>query len=348
MKKWKKIVIVLSTVVLLFVSVFAVSASALDTSSLVYALPSVNYVYQNSSGTANYASAPILIPNLSGGNGSFGYFGDYSTIRYGWRRFESDTFYEYYQNAVTSTLRYGVSIDMSYMRCIGRNNGGVDIGLSAFCTSGIGDETDSMAPTGVSYNSWSTVRVYYIANGEEGYFSFTLGTGVVYLSSILRQYTTDVNEVYISRIDIDPIYYSSRYTTLFINFYTGAIDLSTYGSSHFPYNDYDVFMNYYNNGYTEGNDVGYTNGYNEGEDVGYNNGYNAGLELGYTPGYNDGYNEAIQQNEIIKRGMFGWIMDSVQGFMDFEIFDNFTIGWMLSVVVGVSCLIWLLKLLAGG
>ena len=91
MKKWKKIVIVLSTVVLLFVSVFAVSASALDTSSLVYALPSVNYVYQNSSGTANYASAPILIPNLSGGNGSFGYFGDYSTIRYGWRRFESDT-----------------------------------------------------------------------------------------------------------------------------------------------------------------------------------------------------------------------------------------------------------------
>ena len=341
----------MSAVVVLLISVFAVFASALDTSSLKYALPSVNYVYQNPiTGSADFASAPILMPNTTGGDGSFGYFGDYNTIRYGWRRFDSDTFYECYQNAVTSKNRYGVSIDMSYMKCIGRNNGGIDIGLSCVVSTGVGDDLDSMNPTGVVSNPGSTVRVYFIANGETEtrYVSFQIGSSIVYLSPILRQYVSDPNEVYVSRIDIDCSYVSSRYTTVFLNYYTGGIDLSNFGTNYYPYNDYDFVMNYYNNGYTEGNEVGYNNGYNEGNEIGYNNGYTEGNEVGYNSGYNNGYNEAIQENEIVKEGMFGWIMSGIEGFMQFEIFEGFSIGWMLSVVVGVSCLIWLLKLLAGG
>lgn len=353
MKKWKKIVLILSTVAVLFVSLFAVSSYALDTSSLSYALPLVNYAYQNpTTGYVDFASAPTLIPNLTGGNGSFGYFGDYDTIRYGWRRFESDTFYEYYQNAVTSKNRYGVSVDMSYMKCIGRNNGGIDIGLSAFTTSGIGDSEDSMAPSGVSYNSGATVRVYYIANGENLTFSFLLDTEVVYFSSILRQYTSDVNEVYISRIDIDPNYVSSMYSTVFINYYTGGIDLTNFGSHHYPYNNYDIFMNYYNNGY----------------DVGASDVNDSAFEDGFTKGYEDGYNacydelstelETItQQRDDAREGLsnsnavlnfFQGIYEAVNGvlhtFFELDVF-GFSLGSVVATFVIALVVIFIIKII---
>lgn len=109
-------------------------------------------------------------------------------------------------------------------------------------------------------------------------------------------------------------------------------------------------------GLEEGNEEGYYSGYDDGWDIGYQFGYSDGYAFGdeegygegYGEGYEEGYNLAITQNQIVEDGMFGWIMSSVESFMQFELFDGFSIGLMLSVIVGLSALIWILKVVAGG
>lgn len=356
MKKWNKIVIILTTVVVLFVSVFAVSSYALDTTNLKFGLPSVNYVYY-SDGYAMYASAPSLMPNTEGGNGSFGYFGNKnSSVRYGWRRFSSDTFYEYYQCASTSEKRYGISIDMAYLKLAGRNNSAFDVGLSFSISSDVGSADDSFTPTGQLIDSGysARVRVY----GLDGYFfdsgavqngtyisatqtfvdtSVDIGSSV-YLSSILSQYYDYAP--YISRIDIDVPYVEGYFTTFYFNLYTGGVDYSHLGNHYMPMNDSSILH------MTEVD--AFNRGIESGKSMGYSDGYNAGYDAGVDEGYEYGYEQGTANNQLVNNGMFSWIFDGIQGFMQFELFPNFSIGLVLSVICGASLFIWLLKLFAGG
>lgn len=77
--------------------------------------------------------------------------------------------------------------------------------------------------------------------------------------------------------------------------------------------------------------------------------YRDHLEQVSIQAYNNGYNEGINQaEELLDDGVFGFIIDSVEGFLGAELFPNFSIGLLLTSIIGVCLLIWLLKVFAGG
>ena len=43
-----------------------------------------------------------------------------------------------------------------------------------------------------------------------------------------------------------------------------------------------------------------------------------------------------------------WIGDAVSGFMDFELFRGFTLGGIFMTLLAFTCVVWFLKLVAGG
>lgn len=369
MKKWKKVLIIICTVAVLAVSVFSVTSSALYYTFVPYTLPSFNYAYTNPeyNNYVYYQASSTLEFNKGteeDTTGQYGYYGDADkSVKYGWRIFKGNTYYEYFQNAVSSKNMLSTSINMAYLDCRGRDNGAFDVGFKVSISTGLGTSSDSMAPSGDIYtgdvNNFTSVKVYYIYDGVESICTISFDndkTEYVYLSNWLNAAVSGDKPIYVSRIDIDYPHIDSYYTTAYVNIYTGGVDLSSLGDGYYPYNNKQFINDISNKAYQEGQLAGYIAGEKEAYDRGYQAGiitsqkeaYEEGEQAGYEVGWDSGYDKAHSENLIVKKGMFSWIMDSIQGFMQFELFEGFSIGLVLSVIVGLSSLIWILKVIVGG
>ena len=85
--------------------------------------------------------------------------------------------------------------------------------------------------------------------------------------------------------------------------------------------------------------------YNYGYNIGFEDGKLEGNKTFYDKGYSAGFQEGFNQNES---GGFGWLISSVQQFLDVKFFGDFGIGTLLYVSLGVLCVMYFLKLVAGG
>lgn len=89
---------------------------------------------------------------------------------------------------------------------------------------------------------------------------------------------------------------------------------------------------------------GYTNGYNEGKNDGEVSGYIKGEAAGYEKGHYDGYQEGFN---LAADGGFGWLISSVQQFLDTKFFGDFGIGTLVYVSLGVVLVMFFLKVVSG-
>ena len=65
--------------------------------------------------------------------------------------------------------------------------------------------------------------------------------------------------------------------------------------------------------------------------------------------YNYGYSKGYQSGDGGFGGDYGtWLVNAVGGFMNLELFPNFKIGGILSIIVAIPLVVWFLKLFAGG
>lgn len=121
------------------------------------------------------------------------------------------------------------------------------------------------------------------------------------------------------------------------------IDGNYYGGYDSGYNAgySDAFFE----GYDEGYNFGFVTGDSEGYDRGYTTAYNAAYDVGYDVGHSDGYQEGFNQS---KSGGFGWLISSVQQFLDVKFFGDFGIGTLLYVALGITLVSLFLKMFAGG
>ena len=293
MKKWKKIVIILSTVAVLLVSVFAVSASAsgaFDVSSIPYMLPTFNYAYIHpeyqaltyggASGLAvNKGDTPII-------SGQYGYNGDpIENIMYNWRLYHSYTENENYCNVASSKNNYAISINMGYLKVNGTSNDSLEVGLRFEMSTEIGTSltsSDRMEPSGTvlaSYQRTADIRVTFIRDCVEHTFTFSVGNSPSnkFLSSYIGQYLRgnkigDIDDgvaCYVSRIDINLPETEGMYVTTYVRFYTkGYLFDDVYLKSlALPYDMSGLIQSYkdssYNQGYSAGYGLGYDAGYDE-------------------------------------------------------------------------------------
>ena len=88
-------------------------------------------------------------------------------------------------------------------------------------------------------------------------------------------------------------------------------------------------------------------GYEAGYQAGYNNkgAYNDGYKNGYNVGKSDGFQEGFNQSE---KGSFGWLISSVQEFLNVNFFGGFGIGTLVYVGLGLTLVSIFLRVFAGG
>lgn len=79
----------------------------------------------------------------------------------------------------------------------------------------------------------------------------------------------------------------------------------------------------------------------------YNRGYVTGYDEGYDTGYDEGYQDG-EDDALVNTSFVDFIVNAVGGFMDFEIFPNFSIGNVLGAFVAVIVAVILLRVFAGG
>lgn len=144
------------------------------------------------------------------------------------------------------------------------------------------------------------------------------------------------------------------------DYYVLGIDISSSSSSLMPTAALDLYSFYvkdglfaygYNQGFNDGMvsgqafKDGYNQGFNDGAGQGYDDGFVEGKEIGYNDGLSVGFQDGFNQN---KSGGFGWLISSVQAFLDVKFFGDFGIGTLLYVGLGITLVTLFLKMFAGG
>ena len=116
----------------------------------------------------------------------------------------------------------------------------------------------------------------------------------------------------------------------------------------------------YNTGYTTGYNTGKNEGYVIGHNDGYDAGYEAGFEVSYDSGYTDGYNEGVNTTDSANLGknLIGETLSApIEGLKQFKLINwvtengktiSISLLSVLSAALGVTLVIWFLKLFAGG
>lgn len=89
--------------------------------------------------------------------------------------------------------------------------------------------------------------------------------------------------------------------------------------------------------------VGYSEGYDQGYMIGKTDGSLSGKKIGYDNGYSVGYQDGFNQQSL---GGFGWLISSVQAFLDTKFFGDFGIGTLLYVGLGITLVTLFLKMFA--
>lgn len=89
-----------------------------------------------------------------------------------------------------------------------------------------------------------------------------------------------------------------------------------------------------------------------GLSIGYSPGFDAGFAEGsadgYNEGLNDGFNQGVNQAPSIWGSFSSFLTNTVSGFFDFEIVPGFSIGGIVSAMLGITLVVLFLKIFAGG
>lgn len=86
----------------------------------------------------------------------------------------------------------------------------------------------------------------------------------------------------------------------------------------------------------------YSAGLTTGQNNGYNQGYDDGKNVGYNQGYNDGLAEGTPTSAL------AGIVSGVSNILEIPLFGNFTLGGLISIIIGIGLLFLFLKIFAGG
>lgn len=122
------------------------------------------------------------------------------------------------------------------------------------------------------------------------------------------------------------------------------IDLNTTATSYLTLNDTNVnFIKYQ----SKSNDFINTTQVQDLRKHSYDNGYFYGYNDGYDVGYNEGY-DVGKDDGALNFSFVSWLPTAIGGFLDFEIFPNFTLANILMGITGVFLAILLLKVFVGG
>ena len=101
----------------------------------------------------------------------------------------------------------------------------------------------------------------------------------------------------------------------------------------------------YEAGKTEGYEAGFIDGLLTGTEESYNNGYGDGYDIAYDIGYDKGRSDGFQEGfNQTKSGGFGWLISSVQAFLNVNFFGDFGIGTLVYVGLGLIMLSVFLKM----
>jgi len=157
------------------------------------------------------------------------------------------------------------------------------------------------------------------------------------------QYNLGLNEYYIPAFSscsiTDDANSSSSY---FDAFYLDDLGVSTAYT-----NGYNAgYSAGYSAGYDDGFDYGYVVGENDGEEDGYSAGYSAGYTLGYSEGSDFGYTQHELDGGIM--GFIGRAFDTVQTFLNVEVFEGITLGALILWPLVLGVLFFMLKMFKSG
>lgn len=86
----------------------------------------------------------------------------------------------------------------------------------------------------------------------------------------------------------------------------------------------------------------YSAGLTTGQNNGYNQGYDDGKNVGYNQGYNDGLAEGTPTSAL------AGIVSGVSNILQIPLFGDFTLGGLISIIIGIGLLFLFLKIFAGG
>lgn len=86
--------------------------------------------------------------------------------------------------------------------------------------------------------------------------------------------------------------------------------------------------------------------YSAGLITGQNNGYNQGYDDGKNDGYNQGYNAGVAEGT--PTSALAGIVSGVSNILEIPLFADFTLGGLISIIIGIGLLFLFLKIFAGG
>lgn len=92
----------------------------------------------------------------------------------------------------------------------------------------------------------------------------------------------------------------------------------------------------------------YNEGFSAGEAAGYSEGYREGEYVGYAEGFREGKIEGQADLKNTWSSLGDFLTSTVGGFLDFELWDGFSIRAILVIFVSAMLLIGFLKIFAGG
>lgn len=365
MKKWKKIVLILSTVAVLFVSLFAFSASAAKIYGYAQLDPQTTLMSVDSDGNivnqGLLALPSTIVPPINT-TGVYQTYGDFSTVKYRWQLWPKDVF------GVHSVSNHKTWIyqDYNYLDVRGVSSGAYDITVSGYFghydgNMGVYEDYISnsadlltiifeiISTDGGADYKYSFHSVKFNGNGP----SFTLSS---YLRSLGYLGVSDSQRVYLKNLYVECG--SSNW-----GMYSGVEDygfetiIKLYTNNGKYWQEYGlgerssfdpsmqvILDNFYNTGYSDGVIAG--------EEIGYNNGYNTcydGMisEIETITQQRDEAREGLSNSNLVLN-FFQGIYEAVNGvlhtFFELDVF-GFSLGSVVATFVIALVVIFIIKII---
>lgn len=95
-------------------------------------------------------------------------------------------------------------------------------------------------------------------------------------------------------------------------------------------------------------DSAYNEGFSAGEAAGYSDGYRAGEYDGYSEGYKEGQIKGHADLKNAWGSLDDFLTSTVGSFFSFELWDGFSLGGVMAIIVGALLFVAFLKVFAGG
>lgn len=95
-------------------------------------------------------------------------------------------------------------------------------------------------------------------------------------------------------------------------------------------------------------DISYSQGFSAGEAAGYTDGYRDGEYVGYAEGFREGKIEGQADLKNAWGSLDDFLTSTVGSFFSFELWDGFSLGGVMAIIVGALLFVAFLKVFAGG